>query len=193
MRRVSHAYWRIPIILAALVFGLAACGTAPNQTSQAAGSTIEIHAFDLGFKPNAVTLEKPGRYTVKLVNDGAIAHDIAFPDGAKVVANSKETKTLDIDVPAAGTTFICSIPGHAEAGMKGMITVTGGATSTTSHGAGDHSGPLPETDVKADQNAPPYKLFDAAAPAALDGTVHDIELVTQEVPMTVAEGFVQPV
>ena len=76
MRRVSHAYWLIPIILAALAFGLAACGTAPNQMSQTAGSTIEIHAFDLGFKPNAVTLEKPGRYIVKLVNDGAIAHDI---------------------------------------------------------------------------------------------------------------------
>ena len=137
MRRVSHPYWLIPIVLAAFAFGLAACGTAPNQTSQAAGGTIEIHAFDLGFKPNAVTLEKPGRYTVKLVNDGAIAHDIAFPDGAKVVANSKETKTLDIDVPAAGTTFICSIPGHAEAGMKGTITVTGGAPAATSHGAGE--------------------------------------------------------
>jgi nitrite reductase (NO-forming) len=193
MRRVSHPYWLIPIILAALAFGLAACGTAPSQTSQTAGSTLEIHAFDLGFKPNAVTLEKPGRYTVKLVNDGAIAHDIAFPDGAKVVANSKETKTLDIDVPAAGTTFICSIPGHAEAGMKGTITVTGGATATTSHGAGDHGGPLPETDVKADPNAAPYKLFDATAPAVLDGAVHDIELVTQEVPMTIAEGFVQKV
>jgi nitrite reductase (NO-forming) len=77
--------------------------------------------------------------------------------------------------------------------MKGTITVTGGATATTSHGAGDHGGPLPETDVKADPNAPPYKLFDATAPAVLDGTVHDIELVTQEVPMTIAEGFVQKV
>ena len=155
MRRVSHPYWLIPIILAALAFGLAACSTVPNQTSQTAGGTIEIHAFDLGFKPNAVTFEKPGRYTIKLVNDGAIPHDIAFPDGAKVVANSKETKTLDIDVPAAGTTFICSIPGHAEAGMKGTITVIGGAPAATSQGTGDHGGSPPQTDVKADLNAPP--------------------------------------
>jgi nitrite reductase (NO-forming) len=154
MRRVSHRYWLIPIVLAAFAVGLAACGTAPNQTSQTAGGTIEIHAFDLGFKPNAVTLEKPGRYIIKLVNDGAISHDIAFPDGAKVVANSKETKTLDIEVPAAGTTFICSIPGHAEAGMKGTITVTGSAPAATSYGADGHGSPPPETDAKADPNAP---------------------------------------
>jgi hypothetical protein len=47
MRRISHKYWLIPIVLAALAFGLAACATAPNQTSQTAGGTMEIHALSL--------------------------------------------------------------------------------------------------------------------------------------------------
>jgi nitrite reductase (NO-forming) len=47
--------------------------------------------------------------------------------------------------------------------------------------------------VVADPNAPAYQLFDAKAPTALSGTVHDIELVVEEKLMTVADGFVQEV
>ena len=44
-----------------------------------------------------------------------------------------------------------------------------------------------------DPNAAPYVLRDAAAPAPLEGTVHDIDLYVIEQPMTVADGFVQEV
>jgi nitrite reductase (NO-forming) len=150
--------------------------------------TLEIHSFDMGFKPATLEVEQPGRYTVKLINDGAIPHDIAFPDGAKVVANAKETKTLDFDVPAGGVKFICSIPGHADAGMKGEISIAGAAPA-----ADDHGGPMPESDVQADPNAPKYNLYDAIAPVAPEGQVHEIKLVTEEKLMTVADGFVQKV
>src|SRR5262249_7629393 len=193
MRLFSSSSWRTPIALVVLALGLAACSGAPNQAGQAGGGTLEIHSFELGFKPNALTVEKPGHYTVKFVNDGAIPHDITFSNGAKLVANSKEIKTLDIDIPAGGTTFICSIPGHADAGMKGTIMVAGGAPTASSRSADDHGGPPPETDVKADPNAPAYTPYEAAAPAALSGTTHDIDLVTEEKAMTVAPGFVQHV
>src|SRR6185295_1501603 len=42
-------------------------------------------------------------------------------------------------------------------------------------------------------NAPAYQPRDATAPAALSGTTHDIDLVTEEKDMTVAPGFVQHV
>ncbi|KPV50069.1 hypothetical protein SE17_29105, partial [Kouleothrix aurantiaca] len=41
--------------------------------------------------------------------------------------------------------------------------------------------------------APPYTLYDAAAPALLSGETHDIDLVVEEKDMTVAKGFVQHV
>src|SRR4029079_214449 len=56
-----------------------------------------------------------------------------------------------------------------------------------------HGGPMPEADVQADPNAPLYTAYNAAAPALLEGTVHDIDLVTEEKTMTVAPGFVQHV
>jgi nitrite reductase (NO-forming) len=47
--------------------------------------------------------------------------------------------------------------------------------------------------VEKDPNAAKYQLRDAAAPKALAGTVHDIDLFVVEKPMTVADGFVQTV
>jgi nitrite reductase (NO-forming) len=74
--------------------------------------------------------------------------------------------------------------------MKGAVTVDGSAPAP---GGDDHGGPMPEGEIAADPKAPPYELFDAKAPARLDGEVHDIELVMTEEEMTVAEGFVQKV
>jgi nitrite reductase (NO-forming) len=208
MKSSSYRRWvATELLVLALIFGLAACGQTPagklGPTTAASGAaqsasaplgTLEIHSFDLGFKPGTLSVEQPGRYTIKLINDGAIQHDIAFPNGPKLTANAKETKTADIDVPAAGLSFICSIPGHADAGMKGTITVgSRSAAGASGHSADDHGGPPPESDVKADPNAPEYQPYDATAPAALSGTTHDINLVTEEKDMTVAPGFVQHV
>lgn len=208
---------RLTATLIVLVGSLAACGTQPTTTAlraqraeaaapaqpapaaaaQPTGAAIgklEIHSFDLGFKPVNLTVKQPGRYTVDFTNDGALQHDITFPNGVKLVANAKETKSAELDVPAAGLSFICSIPGHSDAGMKGMIMVGDAAAGApASHNADDHGGPPPTTDVQADDNAPAPQTYDATAPAALTGTTHDIDLVTEEKDMTVAKGFVQHV
>jgi len=168
--------------------------TAKTDQAQSGGSalgTLEIHSIDLGFKPTNLSVEKPGRYTIKFTNDGAIPHDVTFPDGTKLTANSKETKTADLDVPASGLSFICSVPGHADAGMKGAISV--GGSTAAGHNADDHGGPPPTTDVQPNDQAPAPKLYDATAPAVLSGTTHDLDLVVEEKDMTVAKGFVQHV
>ena len=157
-----------------------------------AGGTIEVTAFDLGFEPAQLTVPEPGRYEVSLTNTGAIPHDITFPGGEMAHASAGETATVEVNVPAEGLQFICSIPGHEQAGMTGAVTVEGAAPSDAPSGD-DHGGPAPTTDVAADPNAPPYELFDAKASARLDGDVHDIELVMTEETKTIADGFVQQV
>jgi nitrite reductase (NO-forming) len=171
----------------------------PGQVGGTIG-TIEFHSFDLGFEPAQPTVDAPGRYVVSLVNDGAIPHDITFADGTQLVAQAGETVSGEIDVPAEGIDFICSIPGHADAGMSGRVSVAGQAqnpspdpSAAASHDPNDHGGPAPETDVVADPNAPPPIRMNPEAPALLDGETHDIELVMTERLMTVAEGFQQAV
>ena len=174
--------------------GIGAAASAPAaQASPGTGGagivgTIDVDAVDIAFEPATLEVEKAGRYTVNLHNSGAIAHDITFPDGSAATAEAGATASVEVDVPAAGLSFICSVPGHADAGMRGMVMVKG----STGEGEG-HGGPTPSTDVLPDPEAPAYVLFDPAAPARLSGSTHEIELVIEEKPMTVAEGFVQQV
>jgi nitrite reductase (NO-forming) len=164
--------------------------TPPPASGETLG-TLEVTSIDLGFQPQELLVDQPGSYEVKLVNTGTIQHDITFADGTQIVAQPGETALAAVAVPADGLSFICSIPGHADAGMKGAISVKGTADSGSS--GGDHGGPAPATDVQPDPNAPPYELHSAVAPELLEGDVHDVDLVIEEKLMTVADGFVQRV
>jgi nitrite reductase (NO-forming) len=159
----------------------------------AASGTITFESFDLGFTPANASVDAPGRYTVELRNTGQVPHDITFPGGEQALANPGETATVEVDIPADGITFICSIPGHEQGGMAGAISVTGTAAASPAASEDDHGGPAPTTDVVADPNAPAPATYDATAPARLEGEVHDIDLVMTEQEMTVAPGFVQKV
>jgi nitrite reductase (NO-forming) len=164
-------------------------GAAASQP--AAAEVLEITAFDLGFEPATLEVPRPGRYEVTLVNTGAAPHDVTFPTGEVATAQPGETASVEVDIPEGGTTFLCSIPGHADAGMTGTVTVAGAPAA--SEEPGGHGGPAPATSVEADPNAPAPVRFDPAAPPLRSGQVHDIDLVMTEQEMTVAEGFVQKV
>ena len=161
----------------------AAAGSQP-----AAGPTdkISIEAFELEFNPAMASVPSAGTYEVELTNTGSALHDITFADGTKITAEAGATATGTVTVPAEGLAFLCSIPGHADAGMKGEVTVAGAAPAATEAPADDGTATAPV----ADPTAPKYTLFDATAPAILPGTVHDIDMPIIDKDITVAEGFV---
>jgi nitrite reductase (NO-forming) len=168
-----------------------AASQAPAASQPPSGNvlgSLEVTGVDLGFKPATLSVDAVGDYEVKLVNTGSIVHDITFPDGTKIEAPAGTTASAVVTVPAEGLSFICSVPGHADAGMKGTISVKGTAAGGDSHG-----GPAPATDVQPDPNAPKYVPRDPKAPALLPGDTHDIDLVIEEKLMTVADGFSQAV
>jgi nitrite reductase (NO-forming) len=176
----------------------AASSPAPAAAEQAAqmstapeapvtGGSIAIEAFDLGFKPSTVSVATAGTYDVTFHNTGSTLHDLTFADGTKVIADAGVTVDGKVTVPSGGITFLCSIPGHADAGMKGSVNVAGGVTpapAASSQPAAVTGGPV------ADPAAPKYSLRDAAAPSVLPGTVHDIDQPIVDADITVADGFV---
>ena len=163
-------------------------GGTPEAHSGTLGA-ISVKAFDLGFDPGTLSVAAAGDYDVTLINTGSAPHDITLPDGQTLTAQAGETVTAMMTIPAGGTTFLCSIPGHAAAGMTGTVSVAGASVG----GSDDHGGPGPVTDVAKDPNAPGYFPRDAKAPERLSGTTHDIDLVMYEKLMTIAEGYQQAV
>lgn len=121
------------LLLAAVVLGVPQAGSGqspfaqPSAPSGVAG-TLEIHAYDLGFTPAAATVPRAGTYTLTFVNDGGITHDLTFDDGTKLSADGHRTATGSVTIPAAGMAFHCSVPGHADAGMRGTVSI--GASGT---------------------------------------------------------------
>ncbi|MBA3689377.1 MAG: multicopper oxidase domain-containing protein [Chloroflexi bacterium] len=202
MGRVLLASAVATVLLMTLIFAVLAMqyGGTPSASVSPSSSAaanpgevlgeIAISAFDLGFDPATVDVAKAGAYTVAFHNTGAIAHDLTFADGTKIVAEAGQMATGTVTIPAGGMTFICSVPGHSAGGMSGTVTVAGAAPSPS----GDsHGGPAGGADVAADPSAPHYELRDPAAPPLMTGKVHDIDLVVEEKLMTVAAGYQQMV
>ena len=170
----------------------------------APGDNVEFVATEFAFAP-ANVMATAGSYSGTLVNDGTIEHDIKFDNGDAVVAAAGETVDFDFEVPADGIRYICSIPGHAEAGMEGIIRTD--ATPEAASGGGEGTGGGEAATVEADPDAPPYDLRDPRAPergegdgftltpggAPDGGDLIDVEMVVEERLATVAEGFVQQI
>jgi plastocyanin len=93
----------------------------PGGTLQLAASATEL-AFD-----TTELSSEPGEVTIDFENPAALEHNVAIEkEGEKIaesetIAQGKTTVTADL---GPGTyTFLCTIPGHAEAGMEGTLTV----------------------------------------------------------------------
>ena len=162
---------------------------AMGNPATVASTSIDIEAFDLGFKPADIAVPAAGTYDVKFHNTGSTLHDLTFADGTKVSADAGATVSGKVTIPAGGLTFLCSIPGHADAGMTGAISVSGATAAAASPPPAAASTGAAAAPV-ADPAAPPYVLRDATAPAVLPGKVHDVDFPIIEKDITVAEGFV---
>lgn len=101
----------------------------PVATPGEVVGTMTIHAHEapsFGFEPVEVTVPTAGWYEVTFINDGTLHHDVTFDDGTNIPADGGVTVTGTVYVPAEGIGFICSVSGHADSGMVGTVTVSGG-------------------------------------------------------------------
>jgi uncharacterized cupredoxin-like copper-binding protein len=90
----------------------------------AAKATITVTATEFKFKLSKTSAPK-GSVTFRLVNKGQTIHDFKI-NGKKTpqIAPGKSA-TLTVKFAKAGKyPYLCTVPGHAAAGMKGTFTVT---------------------------------------------------------------------
>jgi len=103
-------------------------GSSKASSGPQASTTLPLAA-----DPSALAFDKtelsakPGKVTIDFDNPSPIPHNVVILKDGKELAGFEPIAEGEEEVSAeleAGTyTFICSVPGHAEAGMEGILTV----------------------------------------------------------------------
>jgi uncharacterized cupredoxin-like copper-binding protein len=135
---------KLAVLLVVLVAGLvlAACGGGGGEAAPEPVS-LTFSGFDeFRYDPETSSVQSGAPVTVNFNNEGVLEHDwLLVPTGADVNTVTAEdavdpaahsgviaagaTNTFTFTAPAAGTyQYVCTVPGHAPAGMVGTLTVT---------------------------------------------------------------------
>lgn len=99
-----------------------------KQVVKGPGGTVQLSASptDLAFDTTKLT-SKPGKVTIDFTNPSTTGHNVAIVQGNTTLATTPTIMSSKASVSATlapGTyTFLCTVPGHAEAGMQGTLVV----------------------------------------------------------------------
>jgi plastocyanin len=100
----------------------------PKAAAEGPGDTLQLAASptDIAFDTTELT-SKPGEVTIDFDNPAALEHNVAVEQDGKELATtetiSEGKASLSVDLAPGTYTFLCTVPGHAEAGMTGTLTV----------------------------------------------------------------------
>jgi uncharacterized cupredoxin-like copper-binding protein len=86
---------------------------------------VDVSMFEMGFELSKTTVSR-GTIVFEVRNDGKAEHDFSFGSrGGTRLLEPGERATLTVAFPRPGTfTFVCTVEGHAAAGMIGKLVVT---------------------------------------------------------------------
>jgi len=160
--RVTVSLISVVLAVGALVLGVAAIFIAGDSKAESASgpsgggaavTTVPLTLADLKIEP-AMPEVPAGPIVLKLTNTGSQAHNLSVPALDKDSGDVQPGATVSLDlgnVAAGAYDMMCTIAGHAAAGMTGMLHVGGAASGGAASGAaaGDASSPAPPTTMDA--------------------------------------------
>jgi uncharacterized cupredoxin-like copper-binding protein len=118
---------------AGVVVPAPAVAQAAAVTGSSAPADLKIVSTDLKFTPSTLQAKVGQPIHLVMENKGVIEHDLTLPTIAsdkpagslKLLVKPGQSGELDFTPTTKGTyEYICTIPGHKAAGMKGTITVS---------------------------------------------------------------------
>jgi uncharacterized cupredoxin-like copper-binding protein len=134
----------VAVLCLAVVLSIAALVSSddesPTETGGAGSAAVSLSEFAI--EPSTVTVATGG--SLHVTNDGSAVHNVTVTDTDLSTPDlaAGEASDLDLSSLEAGSYEIfCSIPGHADAGMKASLTISddgGGAAAPTDTTGGGH-------------------------------------------------------
>ncbi len=114
------------VVLVALVALAAAVSAFGGAAQQSATTTVLVTAgkpSEFKFTLSKKSIPK-GTAVFKFANKGMISHDFKIAGKKTATLKTGKTATLKVFFKKAGKyPYLCALPGHAPAGMKGVLVV----------------------------------------------------------------------
>jgi uncharacterized cupredoxin-like copper-binding protein len=114
VRRLSAA-----LAAAAVIVGASASAVVAS-TSHSQATTVKVTAKEFSFALSTKSA-KAGAVTFVVTNKGKLAHDFKIAGKKTALINPGKTKTLTVTIKKGSNPYLCTVPGHAAAGMKGIF------------------------------------------------------------------------
>lgn len=99
----------------------AAAAPTAGQTANAA-ATVDVVATEFKFTLSRQTAPH-GTIVFAVANKGKIAHDFSIDGKTTPLIAPGKSAALSVTLPTGRFAYLCTVPGHAAAGMKGTLTV----------------------------------------------------------------------
>jgi uncharacterized cupredoxin-like copper-binding protein len=109
----------------AAVVLVAACVALPAiaSRSHATAAKVTVTATEFKFKLSSKTIARPGKVTFTVVNKGALPHDFKIGGKKTPLIKPHKSAKLTVTFKKGKFKYLCTVAGHAAAGMKGVLTV----------------------------------------------------------------------
>jgi uncharacterized cupredoxin-like copper-binding protein len=116
------------ILAAAGIAALTPAGLASARTDAtahaAATTSVSVRGKEFSFHLSKTSIPKPETVTFTFHNAGTMDHDFRIGGKQTKLIGPHKTARLTVTFHKKGRfAYLCTVPGHAEAGMKGVFTV----------------------------------------------------------------------
>ena len=108
------------LAVAATTFAVVAYGS----SSRASATTVKVTAKDT-FRFGLSRKSAPhGKVTFKVTNKGHVSHDFKIAGKKTPLIKPGKSATLTVTLKKGSYKYVCTVPGHSAAGMKGTFKAT---------------------------------------------------------------------
>jgi uncharacterized cupredoxin-like copper-binding protein len=112
-------------VVAATAATLLAVIAAPvaGKSGSASATTVRVTMTDLKFALSTKSVAR-GTVVFAVANKGKLGHDFKIAGKKTAVLRPGKTAKLSVTFKKAGKyPYVCTVPGHAAGGMRGVLTV----------------------------------------------------------------------
>jgi uncharacterized cupredoxin-like copper-binding protein len=114
---------RLRVLSLALLAAAVALTLAPIAAPRTTATTVAVTAKEFKFVLSRRTVPH-GTVVFKVVNKGKLPHDFKISGHKTALIKPGKSATLKVTLTTGSKPYLCTVPGHAKLGMKGVVKVT---------------------------------------------------------------------